>query len=953
MTRNAEIEALRAELATTIIDQDRHWRILFLGRATYGPTDVVPSICRSLRNLGHHVLDLDTARHADLVDNPDRVKAGFGPIYLRSELLAPIIERFSPQVIVCCAGGLTLREDHAEELKRRGILLIGLTLSDPDVFPSIQPHAHVFDVHTTNAAESLERYRQAGVRNTLYFPFGIDRGYVTQAVPEAPELEADVICVGHARGRPERNRVMNRLAGQFDVKTYGNGWDIPGSEPVQDRRLIQASRAGKVHVNFPLTRAGYINIKCGVFESVGSGALLATRRFDEMGRFFAYDEEIIGYRDEDDLVRQIERLLADPARHADMTLRAFRRLVSEHLYEHRWLALFAEIQSLADSKPSWWPHPGRAGEVRQILSESKPRAKHVVVSGFYGARNAGDELILRSLTRSIEHRDPAAQVWVAAESPAEVERTHARQAFSRRSLTESLDVARTASAVVLGGGGLWHDYTFERAGGLAGLFSTPQLSIAGMGVLPLMASMVDAEFHVAGMGVGPLSDPDAMRMVRFVARDARSIMVRDRGSFELLVAAGVPANRVELAPDLVYGLELEPGPAPPELEALRVSGRALVGVNLRSWSQDKPEALAGTVAEALLTVAQQRPLAVIAVPMQDARRGDAAILVELARRLEGRIPVLVPPASRDPGMPVALLARIDAMIAMRLHAALLAHRLRRPAIGIAYDPKVRHHFADLGRDRQCLDLPVDGARLARLLEAVLDEGSQLPEDAARLVRDREARAGEALHRLASRLAAAPARKVVFEVPRLNVADPGAVDRRDRLAAAAPTLEAHLAGIALAAAGGIELTDDAPEREGKQVEVWLPTEQPRAGDAMEATGEIVIAEAGTGSVEIALQLMSKYVNPRAEGRIYYRLAIGEGQAIEEDLAVSAEPIRVTVFANGARPVPFRLTVKVRRSCFASSVWPRSSRVVLSVDDARRSVHGFSVAMTANRGRFEAL
>jgi hypothetical protein len=430
-------------------------------------------------------------------------------------------------------------------------------------------------------------------------------------------------------------------------------------------------------------------------------------------------------------------------------------------------------------------------------------------------------------------------------------------------------------------------------------------------------------------------------------------MVRDRGSFDLLVAAGLAANRVEVAPDLVYGLELEPGPAPPELEALRVSGRSLVGVNLRTWSQDESEALVGTVAEALLAVAQQRPLAVIAVAMQDARRGDAAILAELARRVEGRIPVLVPPASRDPGMPVALLAGVDAMIAMRLHAALLAHRLRRPAIGIAYDPKVRHHFADLGRDQQCLDLPVDGARLARLLEAVLDGGSQLPEDAAMLVRDREARAGEALHRLASRLAEAPARKVVFQVPRVNVGNPGAGDGRDSLAAAAPTLEAHLAGMVLAAEGGIELTGDPPEPEGKQVEVWLPTERPRVGDAMEATGEIVIAEAGTGSVEIDLQLTSKYVNPRAEGRIFYRLAIGERQAIEEDLAVSAEPIHIKVLANGAGPVPFRLTVKVRRNCFASSAWPRSSRVVLSVNHARRSVHGFSVAMTANRGRFEAL
>ena len=47
-------------------------------------------------------------------------------------------------------------------------------------------------------------------------------------------------------------------------------------------------------------------------------------------------------------------------------------------------------------------------------------------------------------------------------------------------------IGSLVSAVILGGGGLWHDYTFDRAGGLAGLFHGSTLSIPGLAVLPLL-----------------------------------------------------------------------------------------------------------------------------------------------------------------------------------------------------------------------------------------------------------------------------------------------------------------------------------------------------------------------------------------------------------------------------------------------------------------------------------
>ena len=958
MEHNPNIARARAELATRSFDHGAHWRILFLGRSVNGSTDIVSCLSRSLRNLGHHVLDIDLKRHRGLADNPNRVQGGNGPIYVKVEGLEQVLNHFMPQMIVCCAGGLTFRPEDADALKRRGIVLVGLTLSDPDVFPSIHPHAHVFDFHTTNARVAMAMYRDAGIANTLYFPFGIDRGFVTQTVPRAPELAADVICIGHATARPERNGVMTRVARDLDVRTYGRGWELPGSEVVEGRRMVQASREGRVHVNFPLTRAGYINIKCGVFESVGSGALVATGRFEEMEDFFAYDEEIIGYRDEEDLVVQLQAILADPARYRAMTERAFDRLINGHLYEHRWIALFEQILATVGAGGSWLGD-GRESEIRAILSASQPRAKHIVLSGFYGASNVGDELILRSISERIMAADPAAQVWVGAENPDQVERNHGLQAFSRKSLPQALHVARTASGVVLGGGGLWHDYTFERSGGLLGLFHAPQISIAGFGALPLMGRMFDAPFHVVGMGIGPMDDPDAKRMMGFIGGHAESVMVRDAESYAHAIESLPFPERVRQAPDVVYGLELPALPIPAEVRAFRERGFRVVGLNLRPWAHTDEDALVEQVAQALVGWARREPIAMIGIPMQAGDRVDQAIIGRVAQRIAEQVPSLVLKAPLSTDELIATLASLDALVSMRLHACLLAHRLGRPVVGIAYDPKVANHFAELGRSQVCLPLPLSAERLEAAVTAVAAEREGLPVEAQQRIRVLETAAAEALADVAGRLAATSPRPVVFEVPRLE-SPAGVAAPQKTIPAVAPAASASSllvvptpssAGmrctlLSRATSGSVLLPEEAVRPSSSGLRVWLPTEAPTRGDGMEASG--VIEVQGQGDVELSMRLVAPYQNQKALGRIRYALELGDRWRLAEDLAAVSSPIQLRLFATAPARIPIRLSIYVERTTFASAAWPRASRVELQLLSAASSEHGCDFRLLASRG-----
>lgn len=919
------IADLKAELKNKTFDQGFHWRILFLGRSINGTTDIVSSLSRSLRNLGHHVLDLDIKSHR-IVENPERVSGGNGPIYVQAERLETVINSFRPQMVVCCAGGLTFTDDDAEYLKSRGIVLVGITLSDPDVFPSVHGHAHVFDVHTTNAELSLSMYREAGVHNTVYFPFGIDRGFVTQEVKEDPSKAADVICMGHANNRPDRNQTMTALNQRFDVKTYGRGWEIPGSESVAGDEALQALQMGRIHINFPLTRAGFVNIKCGVFETVGAGGVIATGVFDEMERFFDYGEEIIGYENDEDLATKIDALLANPDEYERVRFNGFRRLVNEHLYEHRWMNLFETIRNASEDTAPWLSEQ-RAKQIRETLAESIPRARKVILSGFYGAGNLGDELILRSISNALHRADPAIQVFVAAENPNQVELQHGLQSFRRTDLYESAHQVHTADAVVVGGGGLWHDLTFHRAGGLASLVSGSAISLAGFGNLPLMGRVLGVEYHIIGLGAGPLEDSDARAMVKFLAAQTDSILVRDKDSRTVLESAGVDPEQVRCAPDVVYAVDFPNGhgkhASTLELEALRSKGFRLVGVNLRRWAHVDMEDVRTSVERALAAVSAGEKIAVVGVPMQAGASHDRSILESLGENLAPHIPFYLMP---DPPMFDAFeqcLDLLDALLTMRLHAGLLAHRKHVPTVGLAYDPKVSRHFEEVERRDWVLPLETGWERIHDRVLAALREGTITGSAFIGALSQLESDAREALSLAASRVTAAPVRDVVHEIPL----------ERPALPDTASASRNQVAAFTKAEFSGTNV--EVPERQlnvlfdsPRALHISLPVIAPVSGQ--EIHNSCTIRTESTRPLEISLTMVSNYERPQNVGKVSIVVRIGD-YVFKDDLARSKQPVMLRVRTANRLELPVDFGLIVNDRCYPAQSWPKYSRVSLRINE----------------------
>lgn len=423
-------------------------RILFLGNFVEGPTGIVSCLARSLESLGHTVFRLDTVGNPPFLKNPTGVSGGMGPIYPDLDALCTILDVFRPEVILTCAGGLVWEDDDVERLKDRGILTMGLTLSDPDTQPTIVDHVGRFDIHTTNATLALERYFERGITNTTFMPFGVDHQFATRSVAPHPEYLADAICIGHATARPERHELMGLLADRFKVRVYGQGWELPGARPVGGDELLTASASGTFHINFPLTRKGFQNVKCGVFESVALGGIVCTEQFDELGSLFRYGEEVIGYTGGEHLATQLEELLSNPARLEQMRRRAYHRLASEHLYEHRMLALFQHARERVESDPS-------LAHAHRFASAVHDRPRHVLLSGWGPA--TADVSARESLAQQVEGAAPDTVVRVGSTEPAADQFALGRPTFDAGDPYDTERAVASAGAVILSTGLLLAD----------------------------------------------------------------------------------------------------------------------------------------------------------------------------------------------------------------------------------------------------------------------------------------------------------------------------------------------------------------------------------------------------------------------------------------------------------------------------------------------------------------
>ena len=304
---------------------------------------------------------------------------------------------------------------------------------------------------------------------------------------------------------------------------------------------------------------------------------------------------------------------------------------------------------------------------------------NIVVSGYYGSKNAGDEAMLAAMIEVLSELDPQTNITVISANPPDTKRRHGIEAVSWLSFSEIWKALRAADLLVSGGGSLLQNVTSRR-------------SLYYYMAIIVLAFLARRPVMLYAQGIGPIEGFLARTIMRFVGNRVRLITVRDHGSLAELEAMGIHRPRIVETADPV--LAINPVAKDMGWQVLQWNGvtddKPLVGISVREWKgwQRYKEAFA----EAADRIAVELGANLVFLPMQypeDVKTAEtiAAMMKEEAVVLDGEF---------STAELLSLVGNMDLLIAIRLHALIFAGVMGVPLVGVSYDPKIDRFLDSIG-----------------------------------------------------------------------------------------------------------------------------------------------------------------------------------------------------------------------------------------------------------------
>jgi len=320
--------------------------------------------------------------------------------------------------------------------------------------------------------------------------------------------------------------------------------------------------------------------------------------------------------------------------------------------------------------------------------------KKIVISGYYGFNNLGDEAVLAGIISLLKNKNKNLKITVLSASPKKTAELYKVNAVSRTSLMQILAALAEADLFISGGGSLLQDVT--------GSFSVPYY----LG-LAWLAKIQGTKTVYYAQGVGPLNQNWSRKFTALTLNRFQLLGVRDQGSKNLLKDIGVK-KEVELTVDPVFGLY-----DPLANKRQQIKGKIEVGISVRPWSVD----YLGELATALNQFARDKNIKFILFPMHQG--SDNEISNQLKRKLESEAEILELPEAAEAALKA--FSQLDLFVGVRLHSLIFALLNQVPLLALSYDPKIEGLMAEIDYLPLLKLKGLEAAEVVESLEAVFAE----------------------------------------------------------------------------------------------------------------------------------------------------------------------------------------------------------------------------------------
>ncbi len=322
----------------------------------------------------------------------------------------------------------------------------------------------------------------------------------------------------------------------------------------------------------------------------------------------------------------------------------------------------------------------------KTLSPNSPNEHgDILISGYYGFENAGDDSIADSMIKNIRKAAPDAKITIFCKNPRRNAKKYGVRAIGRFNIFAMLTEMKHAKLLISGGGNLLQNTTSSRS-----LFYYTSII--------KLAKKCGLKVFVYANGVGPIFGKKHEKNVLDTLENTDRISFREPQSIEYVKSLGFDTSKITLSAD--PALTLESATAERIDYIMRnFSQDRFLAVSLRSFSSLRSEEVEGmdedTFASLFASEVDRIAKSLNAKPlyliMQSSRDRLLSEKVNSFASVKGEILENLT-ASEILG----IISRAEAVIAMRLHMLIYGAAAGKPLIGVSYDKKVDSMLSYMG-----------------------------------------------------------------------------------------------------------------------------------------------------------------------------------------------------------------------------------------------------------------
>jgi len=325
------------------------------------------------------------------------------------------------------------------------------------------------------------------------------------------------------------------------------------------------------------------------------------------------------------------------------------------------------------------------------MEKSKTITK-IMISGYYGFNNTGDEAILKSMVGAFKEKIPQIKITVLSHNPLQTSQTYQVKAINRLHLIDIMRCSRDTNLFISGGGGLLQDSTGK---GWSILYY--------LGLI-LAAKIVKVPVMIYAQGIGPVNKQINKKLIKWILNKVDLITVRDNHSKELLENLGVVKPSIYVNSDPVFLLKkkninniIDSHPFIQEL--INSDNRPLIGVSVREYKSNGSDSKR-IFAQAADYLIENYQVKIIFLPFKFDE--DVHISEEILSLMKNKAEVLK--IKLEPEELLSVLSRLSLVVGVRLHSIIFSSMANTPFIAFNYDPKVKYFVEDLGLSELLLEI---------------------------------------------------------------------------------------------------------------------------------------------------------------------------------------------------------------------------------------------------------